>query len=164
MSEHTLVGDTEQPEVSWDFGVGVLSIATEGPKPEDDGSPSVRISFSSRIWISLDRNGSPVSVDILDAPGIIARIVPPARRRDAGPVPATAPAGGIPWLLDTDSDWIWVELIRSPVARRLERNGHVELRLTDDRPTQLKLRVPVTGTSSRGPVAGVPDRAGTALP
>ncbi|WJY38332.1 hypothetical protein QT196_14110 [Streptomyces sp. P9-2B-2] len=164
MSEHTIVGDTEQPEVSWDFGVGVLSIAADGPEPGSDCSPSVRINFSSRIWISLDRNGNPVSVDILDAPAIIARVVPPARRGDPGPGPATAAAGGIPWLLDTDSDWIWVELIRSPVSQRLERNGHVELRLTDDRPTQLKLRVPVTGTSSREPVAGAADRAGAALP
>ncbi|MHA5049699.1 hypothetical protein [Streptomyces sp. SD15] len=153
MSEHAVAGSTERTNVSWDLGVGLLSVVADDAEPETVDCRSAQIGFASRVWISLDASGRPVALDILDVPPILVGIVPSARR--GGPVAdlESSPPGAIPWLLDTDSDWMWVELIRAPVRQRLEREGWVELRLTGNRPTRLKVRAPV---------AGVPDQAGRA--
>jgi len=154
MSDHTIVTGTARINVSWDFGVGLLSVVADDPDPDNATARSVQVGFVSRVWISLDHSGQPVDLDILDVPPILVGLVPPAMRGDPRPdrVPA-APRGAIPWLLDTDSNWMWVELIQAPVAQRMEREGRVELRLVGDQPTQLKVRVPISSASEHGGLA-----------
>ncbi|MFF8591631.1 hypothetical protein ACF061_09305 [Streptomyces sp. NPDC015220] len=146
MSEHTITGTGTRTSVSWDLGVGLLHVAADEVAPDVPPSHDTQVSFSSRVWISLDRSGRPVDVDILDIPPILVGIVPPARR--AGP-PVDASPGAIPWLLDTDSNWIWIALIQAPAEQRLERTGRVELRLAGSRATRLRLRIPVAGGLGR---------------
>ncbi|WP_030933750.1 hypothetical protein [Streptomyces sp. NRRL S-646] len=146
MSEHTIIGVGTRTSVGWDLGVGLVHVVADEVTPEDASLPDVQVSFSSRVWISLDRSGRPVDLDILDVPPILVGVVPPARRADP---PANASQGSIPWLLDTESNWIWMELIQGPAEQRLERAGRVELRLVGSRATRLRLRVPVAGMPGR---------------
>ncbi|WP_330347426.1 hypothetical protein [Streptomyces sp. NBC_00582] len=143
---------TEQPDavtatrtvdVSWDLGVGLITAV--GTLPDAPLAPGgeVRIGFASRLWISLDISGRPVGLDVFDIPPVLVGVVPPARRGEED-ASAVAP-GGIPWCLDTDSNWVWIELIEAPTRQRLVREGWVEVWLRQERPVRLKVRAPVGG-------------------
>lgn len=156
MSESAVISGSGSTSVSWDLGVGLLYIAADDVPPDGTSAGDVQLSFSSRVWISLDRSGRPVDVDLLDVPSLLVGVVPPARRGGPGPDrTAPVPRGAIPWLLDTDSNWVWIELIRTPAERRLKRAGRVDVRLVGDRPTRLRLRIPVAGAPAPTGRAGL---------
>ncbi|QYX79576.1 hypothetical protein [Streptomyces akebiae] len=134
---------TTCPSVDWDAGVGMLTIRADGLAPR---AQRATVTFHSRIWISLDDHAEPTAVDILDVPEIMARVVPRARRARDGE-PAARP--GIPWLLDPESDWAWIQLDGGPDRSRLVREGRVEVWLTGELPVRVRLWVPVSGTADR---------------
>ncbi|GGY04824.1 hypothetical protein [Streptomyces djakartensis] len=131
-------------DTSWDLAVGLISAVGNVSDAPFSASGGVQIGFASRLWISLDISGRPVSLDVFDVPSILVGMVPPARRGEEG-APA-APPGTIPWLLDPDSNWVWIALIAAPARQRLVREGWVEVWLHQDRPVRLKVRAPVRGT------------------
>ncbi|MCF4136483.1 hypothetical protein L1856_05690 [Streptomyces sp. Tue 6430] len=130
-------------DMSWDLGVGLISAVGNMSDAPFSAGDEVQIGFASRLWISLDISGRPVALDVFDVPPILVGMVPPARRGEEG-APA-APPGTIPWLLDTDSNWVWFELIAAPARQRLVREGRVKVWLYQDRPVRLKVRAPVGG-------------------
>lgn len=134
-------------DVSWDLGVGLISAVGDMPDAPLSTGGEVQIRFASRLCISLDTSARPVALDVFDIPPLLVGIIPPARRGEEG-MPATPP-GTIPWLLDTDNDWVWITLIEAPTHQRLDREGWVEVWLHQDRPVRLKVRAPVAGTSTR---------------
>ncbi|MEU3899432.1 hypothetical protein [Streptomyces sp. NPDC045251] len=136
-------GTTTWPSIDWDAGIGTLSIRADAPAP---GSRRATVTFHSRVWIQLDGQAQPVNADILDVPEVVAAVVPRARRgHDAEP----AARGAIPWLLDPDSDWVWIPLGDGPGRSRLVREGRVELWLADGLPLRIRLWVPVSGAADR---------------
>ncbi|MFD7137173.1 hypothetical protein [Streptomyces sp. NPDC059894] len=141
-------GTTTRPSVDWDAGIGVLTIRADGLTPH---AQRATVTFHSRVWIWLDDHAQPTTVDLLDVPEIMARVVPRARRAHDGDPGAR---GVIRWLLDPDSDWVWMPLGGGPDRNRLVREGRVEIWLTGDLPLRVRLWVPVSGTADRG--AGAP--------
>ncbi|MGW4905316.1 hypothetical protein [Streptomyces sp. NPDC004270] len=138
MKEH---GIKVPPSVDWDAGVGILSITAHDPVEHSQRSV---VTFHSRTWIALDRHARPTTVDILDVPEVVARVVPRALRgQDAEPDTGSS----IPWLLDTDSDWVWISLGGAPTRNRLVREGRVEVWLAGRLPLRLRLWAPVGGTA-----------------
>ncbi|MEV5885015.1 hypothetical protein AB0L74_20175 [Streptomyces sp. NPDC052020] len=130
-------------DVSWDLGVGLVTAVGDTPDATSSGGGGVHIGFASRLWISLDTSGRPVALDVFDIPAVLLGVIPPTRRgEDAA---CAAPPGTIPWLLDTDSNWVWIELMAVPARQRLVRHGWIEVWLHQDRPVRLKVRAPVAG-------------------
>lgn len=140
---NTVVGTVD---VSWDLGVGLISAVGDMPDAPYSVGGSVHVRFASRLWISLDISGRPVALDVFDVPPMLVGVVPPARRGEEGA--SAAPQGMIPWLLDTDSNWVWIALIAAPTRQRLVREGWVEMWLHQDRLVCLKVRAPVAGFSA----------------
>ncbi|MBE4735192.1 MULTISPECIES: hypothetical protein [Streptomyces] len=131
-------------DVSWDLGVGLVSAVGDMPDAPFSAGDGVQIRFFSRLWISLDTSGRPVALDVFDVPSVLVGVIPLARRDKEGA--SAAPLGTIPWLLDTDSNWVWIMLIAAPARQRLVREGWVEMWLYQDRLVRLKVRAPVAGT------------------
>ncbi|MFC9424286.1 hypothetical protein [Streptomyces sp. NPDC056987] len=151
-----MTGQSEQLEtvsaagtvnVSWDLGVGLVSVVGDLPETPFPAGGGVQIRFASRLWISLDTSGRPVALDVFDVPPVLVGIIPSARRGEESA--SAAPPGTIPWLLDTDSNWLWIALIAAPEHQRLVREGWVEVWLDQDRPVRLKVRAPVAGAPTR---------------
>ncbi|KUO09249.1 hypothetical protein [Streptomyces sp. DSM 15324] len=133
-------------DMSWDLAVGLISAVGDISDAPFSVGGGVQIGFASRLWISLDISGRPVALDVFDVPPLLVGMVPPARRGEEGLSVPVAPPGTIPWLLDTDSNWVWIALIAAPARQRLVREGWVEVWLHQDRPVRLKVRAPVGGT------------------
>lgn len=134
---------TARPSVDWDAGIGVLTIKADGLAAH---AQRATVTFHSRVWISLDDHAQPATVDILDVPEVLARAVPRARRAGDG---EPDDSGVIRWLLDPDSDWVWIQLGGGPERSRLVREGRVEVWLSGDLPFRVRLWVPVSGTADR---------------
>ncbi|MFF1463796.1 hypothetical protein [Streptomyces sp. NPDC058330] len=134
-------------DVSWDLGVGLISAVGDMPDALFSTGGEVQIRFVSRLSISLDTSARPVALGVFDIPQVLVGIIPPARRGEDD-VSGTPP-GTIPWLLDTDNDWVWITLIEAPTHQRLVREGWVEVWLHQDRLVCLKVRAQVAGAFTR---------------
>ncbi|MFB7507319.1 hypothetical protein [Streptomyces broussonetiae] len=136
-------GNEPCPSVDWDAGIGILTLRADAAGAH---AQRATVTFHSRVWISLDDHARPITVDLLDVPDVVARAVPRARRgHDDEPVKR----GGIEWLLDPDSDWVWIPLGAGPDRTRLVREGRVEVLLAGDQPLRVRVWVPVSGATDR---------------
>jgi len=120
-----------QAQAHWDRENGELRIRTATP------GPGPRIGYTGTVWITLDATDTPLALDLHQVPDEVARLVPVRPRTDGG--------GGLPWLLDTDSNWVWLPLPDGgPRAERLECEGTVDIQLDADRKAAVSVTVTVT--------------------
>lgn len=147
------------PPLRWDADAGTLVLSTSVRTSGEPAPGLVGVTFQGLFWIRLDAAGAPVALDLHSIPDLLAARVPTAGRGEGAGRPSSATdswaggagGSGITCLLDSDSNWLWIQLGQGAFQSVLGGRGDIEIHLVEDEMVRLsvemteRVEVPVRG-------------------